>query len=42
VKQKELVAGFIFMSGSVKSGDKRVLTVEFSVSWKKPEVSDGR
>lgn len=42
VKQKELVAGFIFMTGSVKSGDKRVLTVEFSVSWKKPEVSDGR
>jgi len=42
VKHKELVAGFIFMSGSVKSGDKRVLTVEFSVSWKKPEVSDGR
>ena len=41
VKQKELVAGFIFMSGSVKSGDKRVLTVEFSVSWKKPEVSGG-
>ena len=30
VKQKELVAGFIFMSGSVKSGDKRVLTVERS------------
>lgn len=42
VKQKELVAGFIFMSGSVKSGDKRVLTVEFSVSWKKPEVSGGQ
>ncbi len=41
VKQKELVAGFIFMSGSVKNGDKRVLTVEFSVSWKKPEVSGG-
>ena len=41
VKQKELVAGFIFMSGSVKSGDKRVLTFEFSVSWKKPEVSGG-
>lgn len=39
VKQKELVAGFIFMTGSVKSGDKRVLSVEFSVSWKKPEVS---
>ena len=41
VKQKELVAGFIFMTGSVKSGDKRVLTVEFSVRWKKPEVSGG-
>jgi hypothetical protein len=25
------------MSGSVKSGDKRVLTVDFAVAWKTPE-----
>lgn len=37
VKKKEALAGFTMMSGSVKSGDKRVLTVEFSVAWKTPE-----
>ena len=37
VKQKEIMGGFIFMSGSVKSGGKRVLNVEFSVGWKAPE-----
>jgi hypothetical protein len=25
------------MSGSIKNGDKRVLNVDFSVAWKKPE-----
>jgi hypothetical protein len=25
------------MSGAVKNGDKRVLTVDFSVAWKAPE-----
>lgn len=37
VKKKEALAGFTMMSGSVKSGDKRVLTVDFSVVWKTPE-----
>lgn len=39
VKEKETLGGFVFMSGSVKSGDKRVLNVEFSVGWKVPEGS---
>jgi 3-hydroxyacyl-[acyl-carrier-protein] dehydratase len=39
VKQKEALGGFVFLSGSVKSGDKRVLSVEFSVGWKIPESS---
>lgn len=37
VKRKENLAGFIMMSGAVKSGDKRVLTLEFAAVWKKPE-----
>jgi 3-hydroxyacyl-[acyl-carrier-protein] dehydratase len=37
VKEKEALGGFIFMTGSVRSGDKRVLSVEFSVGWKMPE-----
>ena len=36
VKRKESLGGFTMMSGSVKSGDKRVLTVDFSVAWKVP------
>ena len=36
VKRKESLGGFTMMSGSVKSGDKRVLTVDFSVAWKLP------
>jgi 3-hydroxyacyl-[acyl-carrier-protein] dehydratase len=36
VKKKESVAGFTMMSGSVKSGKKRVLTVDFTVIWKPP------
>lgn len=41
VKKKDLLAGFYMMSGSIKSGDKRVLTVDFSVAWKKPEGASG-
>ncbi|HTB80727.1 MAG TPA: 3-hydroxyacyl-ACP dehydratase FabZ family protein [Opitutaceae bacterium] len=41
VKKKDLLAGFYMMSGSIKSGDKRVLTVDFSVAWKKPEGAPG-
>lgn len=41
VKKKDLMAGFYQMSGSVKSGEKRVLTVDFSVAWKIPEGGAG-
>jgi 3-hydroxyacyl-[acyl-carrier-protein] dehydratase len=37
VEKKEMMAGFYMMSGSVHCGEKRVLTVEFSVVWKTPE-----
>ncbi len=37
VKEKELLGGFIFMTGSIKCGEKRILNVEFSVGWKTPE-----
>jgi 3-hydroxyacyl-[acyl-carrier-protein] dehydratase len=37
VKQKEILGGFIFMSGSVRCGEKRILNVDFSVGWKTPE-----
>jgi len=36
VKKKESLGGFTMMCGSIKSGDKRVLTVDFSVAWKIP------
>lgn len=39
VKKKDTMAGFYLMSGSVKSGDKRILNVDFSVAWKTPEGS---
>ena len=39
VKKKEELGGFVMMSGSVKSGDKRVLTVDFAVAWKAPEAA---
>ncbi|MEO7413090.1 MAG: 3-hydroxyacyl-ACP dehydratase FabZ family protein [Opitutaceae bacterium] len=38
VRKKESMAGFTMMSGSIKSGEKRVLNVEFAVIWKKPDV----
>ncbi len=37
VKRKETMGDFHFMAGSIKNGDKRVLNVEFSVAWKKPQ-----
>jgi 3-hydroxyacyl-[acyl-carrier-protein] dehydratase len=37
VRIKEATAGFYFMTGSMKSGEKRVLNVDFSVAWKTPE-----
>lgn len=37
VKKKETLGGFTMMTGSVRSGEKRVLNVEFAVAWKTPE-----
>ena len=37
VKKKDSLGGFTMMSGSIKSGTKRVLTVDFAVTWKTPE-----
>ncbi len=31
------MGGFHMMSGSIKCGEKRILSVEFSVAWKTPE-----
>mgnify|MGYP000042830308 CR=1 FL=1 len=36
VKKKEALGVFTMMSGSVKSGEKRVLTVDFMVAWTTP------
>jgi 3-hydroxyacyl-[acyl-carrier-protein] dehydratase len=36
VKKKDLMAGFYSMSGSMKRGESRILSVEFSVAWKSP------
>jgi len=36
VKLKESLGGFTMMSGSIKCGDRRVLTVDFTVAWKVP------
>jgi 3-hydroxyacyl-[acyl-carrier-protein] dehydratase len=36
VKRLDSVAGFTMMSGTMVSGTKRVLTVQFSVAWRVP------
>ncbi len=36
VRIKEAAAGFYFLTGSMKTADKRVLNVDFSVAWKTP------
>ena len=41
VKKKEVLGGFTMMNGSIKSGEKRVLTVDFAVAWKTPEGAPG-
>jgi 3-hydroxyacyl-[acyl-carrier-protein] dehydratase len=41
VKKKEVVGGFTMMSGNIKNGDKRVLSVDFAVAWKTPEGAAG-
>ena len=38
VKINEVAGGFYLMAGQIKNGDKRVLSVEFAVAWKTPEV----
>ncbi len=37
VKKRDALGGFIMLSGAMKNGDKRILTVDFSVAWKTPE-----
>ena len=37
VRRKETMGDFHFMAGSMKHGDKRVMNVDFSVAWKKPD-----
>jgi 3-hydroxyacyl-[acyl-carrier-protein] dehydratase len=36
VTKKDLMAGFYAMSGTMKKGDTRVLSVDYSVAWKTP------
>jgi 3-hydroxyacyl-[acyl-carrier-protein] dehydratase len=39
VTKKDLMAGFYMMTGTMKKGDTRVLTVDYSVAWKTPGAS---
>jgi 3-hydroxyacyl-[acyl-carrier-protein] dehydratase len=36
VRTKDRLGGFYLMSGSMKRGETRILTVDFSVAWKTP------
>jgi 3-hydroxyacyl-[acyl-carrier-protein] dehydratase len=36
VTKKDLMAGFYAMTGTMRKGDARVLTVDYSVAWKTP------
>lgn len=36
VRKKNSMAGFTMMSGIIKSGEKRILTIDFAVTWKQP------
>ncbi|HZZ57464.1 MAG TPA: 3-hydroxyacyl-ACP dehydratase FabZ family protein [Opitutaceae bacterium] len=38
VRRKDALGGFVMMSGAVRCGEKRILTVDFSVAWKTPEA----
>ncbi len=38
VRKKDVLGGFFMMSGSMKRGDTRILSVDFSVAWKSPEA----
>jgi 3-hydroxyacyl-[acyl-carrier-protein] dehydratase len=37
VRRTETVGDFHFLRGTMRNGDKRVLTVDFAVAWKRPE-----
>lgn len=41
VRRKQEAAGFHFLAGSMRCGEKRVLSVEFAVAWKQPEPASG-
>jgi 3-hydroxyacyl-[acyl-carrier-protein] dehydratase len=38
VRKKDTLGGFFMMSGAMKRGDTRILSVDFSVAWKTPEA----
>ncbi len=38
VKRKDAMGGFTMMSGTVRNGDKRILSVDFAVAWKAPQA----
>ncbi len=39
VRRKETMGGFYIMSGAMKRGETRIMTVDFSVAWRTPEAS---
>lgn len=39
VSKKDAVGGFYIMAGSMKRGERRILSVEFSVAWRTPEAA---
>jgi 3-hydroxyacyl-[acyl-carrier-protein] dehydratase len=39
VRKKDTLGGFFMMSGAMKRGDTRILSVDFSVAWKTPEAA---
>lgn len=38
VRRKDAMGGFTMMSGTIRKGDQRVLTVDFAVAWKPPST----
>jgi 3-hydroxyacyl-[acyl-carrier-protein] dehydratase len=41
VRRKETMGDFHFLTGTMRSGDQRVMHVEFSVAWKTPGRAGG-
>jgi 3-hydroxyacyl-[acyl-carrier-protein] dehydratase len=39
VRKKDVIGGFFMMAGSMKRGDTRILSADFSVAWKSPEAA---